>query len=409
MRKNSHFSDALCFILSQNPSNARSTGILTSSRHLASISRLRFTQMSSAASALATRVTFPTSTSVTTDSDHTRWPSFDNIHRLFANLMRLSQMSSETFTISEKLDGSCIGFEFDLAGLLRIHSRNKVIWDRINPPDDLPPLKRRCGTITATFECLEDEICKLHNFAQSAIVDPASTVVIYGEWMDSLGRPKTADEATSRVIAGLKSVNSYHPFGYAVKFPHREPVFRCLDVALHCNFVAAGLSPPRLLVRHASTLAEQLAAVHDFVKNPPSSRVEGVMFSNGRVNFKWKCASFEEQPVMPQPARDLSAEWEPSVALLRDVFPVERILAPSTVLTIPPSAIPTAFHQIMSGYAISSEAIKRLPRDEKNRHREAIIELVVNDALSQFEMQTVELRALLLTDAKKVVPTLLFK
>lgn len=211
----------------------------------------------------------------------TRWPKFNNIHRVIASF---DLDETIPVVVTEKLDGSNLGLEVhQVDGLVTLLGRNCVLWKKGSKEN---PFDRSYGCVKNTLHPLAKVIPKLKSLAAKLIREESTygeSVVFFGEWYSS-------NESAS-----------WHPFGYAIRqkaVGEQVASFRTMTSERHKVFLEHDLYPPTLLFA-GGNIYEAIDALLPMMLDPPNERFEGVFITNElgetRNCAKWKTGSYEEQ------------------------------------------------------------------------------------------------------------------
>ena len=237
-------------------------------------------------------------------SQHLKWPSFLNIHKL----VHKGVVFADKILALEKLDGSNLGIETSaIDGLVALHGRNSVIWQKGSQEE---PWARKYGSVQHTLHPLIKYIPKLQQLTKNLLqehqeTNNAASIVFYGEWYHT-NQPEPA----------------WFPFGYTV----RGGTAQTMTLQLYQKFLDHGLQPPQMLYS-GGTIQDTVECLHHLMMDPPHDHFEGVFLTpacgvpdNTRYSCaKWKVSKQEEQPrwILENRVRE---EMATMIAQLHSVF-----------------------------------------------------------------------------------------
>ncbi len=254
--------------------------------------------------------------------EHSKWPSFSNIHKVALH----PDFFEKVFSFGEKIDGSNLGIQVNVTTRdAYLHGRNTLVpYDFSKPASVKYGNAGSLGTLPVLMKEFALKLCEHLQLEE---------VVVYGE----------------AYRHGMQKNASFHPFGYKV-----GEKLHGLTVATRASFAHCALEsdaaefgefrthadytdalersqrhivfPP--IIYRTCTLAEGIESLHEEMKSPSSPKFEGcfcvcedesVTIRNSDCNlaaFKWKTGTHEEQAGMPSLER-LSLS-EPAHLVLHD-------------------------------------------------------------------------------------------
>eukprot|EP00971_Amphidinium_carterae_P152813 3028685-Amphidinium_carterae.2 len=225
-----------------------------------------------------------------------KWPSFDNLHRLFtAREARLRSVvfekyANEGVVVTEKLDGSNLSFQVNQFGVTKICSRNTTIWKASNPQDKdevkasaWRKSTKFCGVQLSDF-ATDAFLQAMIDLRDRLVTKPTVDIQVFGEALQStVGKgPKGAWFPFGVIYidsdpAVQEEVTADGEPGDAEerKTMDNAPVLvQTQTMALREAFLAVGLAPPRLLCDRPVALHEAVSMLHDNLINPPYPQFE---------------------------------------------------------------------------------------------------------------------------------------
>ena len=351
-----------------------------------------------------------------------KWPSFDNLHRLFTAREKRTMSTiadhyaSAGVIVTEKVDGSNLSFVVNHLGVIQICGRTTILWKASDPEDaaevrDTPPWQKTLKFTGVQFSDFADDafLRALVNLRAKLVAKETVTIQVYGEAFQR------------KEGKGVKGC--FFPFG--VVFNDTDPsvtaandedtdvftgrvLMQTLTLKLHNTFLDVGLNPPKLFFDGPLPLEEAIRQLHEIMLKPQHPGFEGVfitfdaarpMSTNAVLGFKYKTAGFDEQPAWVVEDEMVPESMREAVALMKEVFDQKIALAKakqSEKKEKAPKELSEAEVQFQRqlGLALSSVMSKRqetfadissLDKQTWVRVAKEIVDLVTVEVISQFK------------------------
>lgn len=245
-------------------------------------------------------------------TENSKWGSHVNIHRLSeAQNIRWSDLLQTQVFVSEKLDGSNLGFRVCEGQVVALQGRRHEIWT-LEDPFRKDPAEVAYGGVKKLGASLIEEAFAFVLSVAERLRFPH--VVVFGELMK--GHPSP----------------TWHPFGLRVHVTETDIwIKQMLTESMYEVFNALRgelVAPPPPRLEQECTLREALLALEE-----PMTKggFEGVFIANIKApcwGAKWKTGQYEEQPklpAVPEDAKDCKA-W----AVLQRVYATRATKQPKS-------------------------------------------------------------------------------